>query len=59
MQKIIVKQKFAYAIGGNDVVEFEPGEHEVDDDCAIVAVEQLKVAKLAKLAPPEKPEGAE
>lgn len=47
MQKIIVETKFAYALGGNHVVEFEPGEHEVDDDCAIVAVEQLKVAKLA------------
>jgi hypothetical protein len=47
MQTIIVETKFAYAIGGNHVVEFEPGEHEVDEDCAIVAVEQLKVATLA------------
>lgn len=46
MPKINVKQAFQFAVDGNHVVDIEVGEQEVSERCAVVAVEQLKVATL-------------
>tara|TARA_Y100001951_G_scaffold103734_1_gene113269 strand:+ start:10432 stop:10710 length:279 start_codon:yes stop_codon:yes gene_type:complete len=46
MPKILVEKAFQFAVGGNHVVQVEPGEQWVNDRCAVVAVEQLKVATL-------------
>ncbi|MCK9466180.1 MAG: hypothetical protein M0Q29_09865 [Thiopseudomonas sp.] len=47
MPIIIVDESFKFAIGGNEVVEYCPGAHEVSDRCAHVAVNDLKVAAYA------------
>lgn len=47
MPKINVTQAFPFSPDGNTVVQIEVGEQEVSERCAIVAVEQLKVATLA------------
>jgi hypothetical protein len=46
MKIINVKTMFRHSDDGNTVKEYEPGEHEVSDRCAHVAVESLKVAEL-------------
>lgn len=46
MKKILVTKAFKYSPDGNMVVLIESGEQEVSEDCAAVAVEQLKVATL-------------
>lgn len=46
MPKINVTQAFPFSPDGNTVVQIEVGEQEVSDRCALVAVEQLKVATL-------------
>ncbi|MHA3083740.1 hypothetical protein ACX1NX_11370 [Acinetobacter sp. ANC 5383] len=49
MPIIAVKQKFKIAVeNGNQVIEFNEGEHDVSERVAIVAVEHLKVASLKK-----------
>lgn len=49
MPVIVVKEQFQIAIdGGNKVVTYSPGEHEVSERVALVAVEQLKVATVKK-----------
>lgn len=47
MPVIIVNESFKFAIGGNEVVEYCPGAHEVSGRCAHVAVNDLKVAVYA------------
>lgn len=47
MPKIIVATPFLFAEDGNYVVEIGAGEQDVSDRCALVAVDQLKVARLA------------
>jgi hypothetical protein len=37
---------FKFAVDGLHVIEVEPGEQEVSERCAEVAVDQLKVATL-------------
>lgn len=68
MPVIIVNGSFKFAIGGNEVVEYCPGAHEVSDRCAYVAVNDLKVAvyaddngdaNLDTYEPKQKPEPAE
>jgi hypothetical protein len=44
MPIITVKEPFKFAEGGNHVIEYGKGVHEVSDRCAEVAIEQLKVA---------------
>ncbi len=49
MPVIVVKEQFQIAIdGGNKVVTYSVGEHEVSERVALVAVEQLKVATVKK-----------
>lgn len=48
MPFINVKKSFRHAIGGNIVVEYAVGVHEVEDEVATIAVEHLKVAEIAK-----------
>lgn len=46
---IDVKESFKVAVdNGNQVIEIEPGEHEVDDRIADVAVNQLGVAEMVQ-----------
>ena len=46
---IDVKKPFKVAVdSGNRVIEIEPGEHDVDDRIAEVAVNQLQVAELVQ-----------
>ncbi len=46
---IEVKESFKVAVdNGNQVIEIEPGEHDVDDRIADVAVNQLGVAELVQ-----------
>lgn len=46
---IYVNKVFKVAVdNGNRVIEIEPGEHDVDDRIAEIAVNQLKVAEYAK-----------
>ncbi len=47
MVKITVEQPFKWALDGNQIVQIEAGAQEVPERCAIVAVEHLKVARLA------------
>lgn len=47
MPKIKVNEPFLFSPDGNAVVQVEAGEQEVSERCAVVAVEQLKVATLA------------
>lgn len=44
MPTILVEEPFKFAEGGNEVVEIQPGEQDVSDRCALVAVEHLGVA---------------
>lgn len=46
---IDVKETFKVAVdNGNRVIEIEPGEHDVDDRIAEIAVNQLQVAELVQ-----------
>jgi len=45
MPIILVKKPFPFAVDGNQVVEFQAGEHDVSERCALVAVEHLGVAE--------------
>jgi len=47
MPKIIVETEFKHSDDGNIVNTYAPGEQEVSDRCATVAIEQLKVARPA------------
>lgn len=66
MPRILVTTAFKFAVDGNHVHEIEPGEHEVSERCALVAVEHLQVATLLdelaapapNAAPPAPAEGA-
>lgn len=44
MPRILVIDAFKFAVDGNHVIEVAPGEQEVSERCAEVAVEHLKVA---------------
>jgi len=46
MPKIIVEREFKHSDDGNTVSTYPAGEHEVSERCALVAVEQLKVARI-------------
>ncbi len=46
MPTINVTKPFPFAVDGNEVIQFEVGEHEVSDRCALVAVEHLGYATL-------------
>jgi hypothetical protein len=50
MPKIIVETKFKHSDDGNAVITYAPGEHDVSERCATVAIEQLKVARPAGTA---------
>lgn len=50
MPKINVRQNFLFSPDGNTVIEVEAGEQEVSERCAVVAVDQLKVADLVDAA---------
>lgn len=46
MPMIVVNTRFKIAVSqGNEVISFEPGEYEVSDRVAEVAIKHLKVAK--------------
>lgn len=47
MVRITVEKSFRWAIDGNRIIEIETGEQDVPHRCAMVAVEHLKVARLA------------
>lgn len=47
MPKIIVETEFKHSDDGNTVKTYGPGEQEVSDRCATVAIEHLKVARAA------------
>lgn len=47
MPKIIVETAFKHSDDGNTVNSYEPGEQEVSERCATVAIDQLKVASPA------------
>jgi hypothetical protein len=47
MVRITVEKPFRWAVDGNRIVQIETGEQGVPERCAIVAVEHLKVARLA------------
>ena len=54
---IDVKKPFKVAVdSGNRVIEIEPGEHDVDDRIAEIAVNQLEVAELVQPDNPPEPE---
>ena len=56
---IDVKETFKVAVdNGNRVIEIEPGEHDVDDRIAEIAVNQLQVATLSQSSDADKQEGA-
>jgi hypothetical protein len=55
MPKILVTAAFKFAVDGNHVIVVEPGEQEVSERCAEVAVEHLKVATWLDGAPPPDP----
>jgi len=44
MPIILVKKPFPFAVDGNQVVEVQPGEQDVSERCALVAVDHLGVA---------------
>ncbi len=44
MPRILVTAAFKFAVEGNHVIEVEPGEQDVSERCAEVAVDQLQVA---------------
>ncbi|MBP5971065.1 hypothetical protein [Pseudomonas iridis] len=44
MPIILVTAGFKFAVDGNHVIEVEPGEQDVSERCAEVAVEHLQVA---------------
>jgi septal ring-binding cell division protein DamX len=44
MPRILVTAGFKFAVDGNQVIEVEPGEQDVSERCAEVAVDHLKVA---------------
>lgn len=48
MALIKVRIPFRYALGGNTVVEYPVGVHEVTDEIAKTAVDELGVADIAK-----------
>lgn len=50
MPRILVTEGFKFAVDGNQVIEVEPGEQDVSERCAEVAVEHLKVATLVGAA---------
>jgi hypothetical protein len=52
MPRILVVAAFKFAVDGNHVIEVEPGEQDVSERCAEVAVEHLKVATRVKGGPP-------
>lgn len=54
---IDVKETFKVAVdNGNRVIEIEPGEHDVDDRIAEIAVNQLEVAEFVQTDNPPEPE---
>ena len=46
MPKIIAEREFKHSDDGNTVNTYSVGEHEVSERCAMVAVEQIKAARL-------------
>lgn len=57
MPIITVKEAFKFAEGGNTVIEYDKGVHEVSDRCAEVAIDQLKVATKGGKLPAQKSAG--
>ena len=54
---IDVKETFKVAVdNGNRVIEIEPGEHDVDDRIAEIAVNQFEVAEFVQADNPPEPE---
>lgn len=43
---ICVSIAFLYAISGNHIVQFDPGNHEIHPDIAKIAVDDLKIATI-------------
>ena len=56
MPRILVTEGFKFAVDGLHVIEVAPGEQDVSERCAEVAVDHLKVANrldgAAPVAPP-------
>lgn len=54
MPKITVEKEFRHSDDGNVVNTYPPGDHEVSERCATVAIDQLGVAKIAGEPGPNK-----
>jgi len=50
---IVVEKEFSHSDDGNNVNTYSAGEHVVSERCALVAVDQLKVAKYSDKTPEE------
>tara|TARA_R110002012_G_scaffold206493_2_gene376420 strand:+ start:723 stop:1031 length:309 start_codon:yes stop_codon:yes gene_type:complete len=46
MPTINVTKSFPFSPDGKTVIEYDKGQHDVSERCAVVAVDQLKVATL-------------
>jgi hypothetical protein len=55
MPRILVTAAFKFAVDGLHVIEVEPGEQDVSERCAEVAVDHLKVASRLDGSAPVKP----
>ena len=53
MPRILVTAAFKFAVDGLHVIEVEPGEQDVSERCAEVAVDHLQVASRLDGAAPE------
>ena len=55
MPRILVTATFKFAVDGLHVIEVEPGEQDVSERCAEVAVEHLQVASRLDGSAPVRP----